>query len=105
MHVAFNAIPDFARLTSGEQASVMYRQVQALVEAKNENLLRPEKVVQVPERSGPAFNSDSIPVLRKKSKDRETDLKLYAPREEGRRSLFKNAERRENSGRYFDAIA
>ncbi|MDH5656134.1 MAG: hypothetical protein OEZ34_09515 [Spirochaetia bacterium] len=106
MHVAFNAIPDFARMNSGEQASMMYRQVQALNDARNENLIRPEKVVHVPERTGAALNPDSIPVLKKKSKDRENDLKLYAPDEHKTRGMFGlHSNRRDRLGHYFDATA
>jgi len=107
MHVAFNAIPDFAKLNSGEQASLMYKQVQAFAEARNENLQRPERVVNVPERSGAAFNPDSIPFLKTKNKNKSTELRLYAPESSsGKKSLSRfNSSGRDRIGSYFDAIA
>ena len=104
MHVAFNAIPDFARLNSGEQASFVYRQMQALSDARIENLLRPERVAKAPERSGVAFNPDNIPQL--KNNVRVTELRLYAPHDEKKKSIrgFQSG-KEDNVGHQIDLTA
>ena len=104
MHVAFNAIPDFAKLNSGEQASFVYRQIQALSDARNENLIRPERVVRTPERSGLAFNPADIPVLKKNVG--VSELRLYAPSDDKKRGVKGFHSRgRDRVGRHFDATA
>lgn len=55
MQVAFNAIPEFAKQTGGEQAGALYRQVQDSNRARDENLLRPEKITETQHGSDAVF--------------------------------------------------
>ncbi len=55
MQVAFNAVPEVARQTGLEQAAVVYRQVQDLGRAREENLVRHERVQQAEGRADVVF--------------------------------------------------
>lgn len=100
--VAFNAVPVHAKAQSAEQVSLLYKQIQSYAEAKNENLIRPERVAEAAGRSGLVFERGEMLEILKKEKTEKKSVKLYGP-EENRKSkknyLF------EETGTVFNAIA
>ncbi len=111
MQVNFNAVPEVARQTTSHDASIQYKQVAALGQARVENLARPESVVEVAGRSASQFRTiqnDENRVFASRrprgSRDEKADepLRLYEPvgysRKVGRRSDLP-------SGSMFDAVA
>lgn len=57
MLVNINALPEFARQASADIASVEYRQTQEMGRARQENLLRKERVNEAVHHSNSQFNS------------------------------------------------
>jgi len=80
LQVAYNAIPDHARQNFAEQASLVYRQMQNLAGAREENLIRPERVAEVVSRSGLVFQATNSPAEPKKVHDsNRSETRLYSP--------------------------
>lgn len=111
MQVNFNAVPEVARQTTSHDASIQYKQVAALGQARVENLARPESVVEVAGRSTAQFrtiqNDETRTFTTRRSRSvreekNEEPLRLYEPvgysRRVGRRSDLP-------SGTMFDAVA
>lgn len=111
MQVNLNAIPEVARQTTSGEASVAYRQVQMLGQARIENLNRPEVVNEVASRNNPTFapigRDDRKSYVVRKSRARpdedpsEDSFRPYAPISMERDRLKPVVP----TGLHFDAVA
>jgi len=71
VQVSFQSLPEHARTHGMEVAGAKYRQMQAIAEARNENLARPERVSQAQQLGASAFPViDSREEIRKPRSDR-----------------------------------
>ena len=117
MQVAFNAMPEVARQAGGEQAGLVYRQVQDLGRAREENLVRHERVNHTETAGETVFRpvhsrfeegssghgaNKRDPEERRRSYEREREALPYAP--SGRR-VFSRALDEEAAGLSLDLSA
>ena len=117
MQVAFNAVPEVARQAGGEQAGALYRQVQDLGRAREENLVRHEKVNQAERTMETVFRpvhsryeegSSGQDTGRRNTEDRRRDFEQkrqalpYAP---AGRAVFVRAVYEEVAGLSLDLTA
>lgn len=116
MQIAINAIPEFARQTSAEQAGVIYRQVADLGLAHKENLIKKDSIDKANRAAGLIFQQiepgkDEIQLLKNKKlflerrkgrKEMKSDQNVYFP---GHNNPFRYAMDQENTGQKFDLVA
>lgn len=57
MHIAVGTLPDHARAAGMEQAGAVYRSLQDMAEARNENLTRPARIAESPQAQQGAFQT------------------------------------------------
>ena len=80
MQVAFHALPEQAKSQSAEMAGTLYRQMQDMGRAREENLMRPSQVMQ----NQAAFESQNPVVRREDARHQGSGRSRNGDREEKR---------------------
>ncbi|HBS06369.1 MAG TPA: hypothetical protein DEA96_15480 [Leptospiraceae bacterium] len=108
MQVAFHALPEQARTQSAETAGTVYRQMQDMGRAREENLVRPSQVMQnqaAMENQNPAVRREEARYQGKKSESKNEKRELDREPATVYENLGWGQRMRSVEAQYFDQTA